>query len=225
MMFSVRVIIWLVGGVLVLAAGIVCAPAEAEPEVVVIPGRRFLQPPVIDGVLSPGEWENAVEIVSFWDFQQRREAELRTRCLLAYTSEGIYAAFDCHDPEPDKILAQETRRGADLTKDDYVQLAVEPTGVNVEPYSFRVNARGAQDESIPGGSISNIRWRGDWKAVVSRHNTGWTAEIFVPFRILRIPRGQKELGVQLLRHVPRLNVQYVYPVSYTHLTLPTIYSV
>jgi len=219
MMLSVRVIIWLVGAVLVLAAGIASASAEAEPEAVVIPGRRFLQPPVIDGVLSPGEWENAVEIVSFWDFKQQREAELRTRCLLAYTSEGIYAAFDCHDPEPNKILAQETRRGADLTKDDYVELSVEPTGVNVEPYSFRVSARGTQDESIPGGSISNIRWRGDWRAAVSRHNTGWAAEIFVPFRILRIPRGQKELGVQLLRNVPRLNVQYVYPNTGTTLDL------
>jgi hypothetical protein len=219
MMCSIRSIVWVVVKAIVLGAAIASALATAAPGTVVIPGRRSPQSPVVDGMLSPGEWENAVEITTFWDYKQQHQAQLPTRCLLAYTSEGIYAAFDCYDPEPDKILAQEIRRGADLTKDDYVELAIWPTGVNVEPYSFRVNARGTQDESIPGGSISNIRWRGDWKAAVSRHSSGWSAEIFVPFRILRIPRGQKELGVLLLRNLPRLNLQYVYPNTGTTIDL------
>jgi len=199
------------GKVVVVCLIVGWAIAGVEADMEVISAKQVLRPPVIDGVLLPDEWENALEITAFWDYRQQREAEWPTRCLLTYTTEGIYAAFDCHDPDPDKILAQETRRGADLTKDDYVELSVEPSGVNVEPYSFRVNARGTQDESIPGGSISNIRWRGDWRAAASRHSNGWSAEIFVPFRILRIPRGQRELGVLLLRNLPRLNLQYVYP--------------
>lgn len=202
---SVWFLLFLVGEVAI--TGSVCA----EPTTSVIAGKRIASPPTIDGILSPGEWGGAVRLAPFWFLKDQREPDLPTVAYLAYTSEGIYAAFVCHDPEPDKIMAQEIRRGADLSKDDYVELAIETTGVGTELYAFRVNAGGTQDETIPGGSASNIRWRGDWKAAVSRHNGGWSAEVFIPFRILRIPRGQRELGVILARNVPRLNATYYYP--------------
>ncbi|MEJ5253613.1 MAG: hypothetical protein HPY54_06315 [Chthonomonadetes bacterium] len=194
-----------VGGLMVLH------PVQAEPDTAVIPARLLSQPPAIDGVLDPDEWREAVRISPFWFLKDQREADLPTVCYLAYTREGIYAAFECHDPEPEKIMAQEIRRGADLSKDDYVELTIEPTGLGAELYAFRVSAGGTQEESIAGGSASNVQWRGDWKAAVSRHNGGWSAEIFVPFRILRIPRNQREFGVILARNVPRLNAIYYYP--------------
>lgn len=198
-------LLFLVGEVAI--TGSVCA----EPTTSAIAGKRIASPPTIDGMLSPGEWEGAACITPFWFLKDQRESDLPTVAYLAYAREGIYAAFECHDPEPDKIMAQEIRRGADLSKDDYVELAIETTGLGTELYAFRVNAGGTQDETIPGGSASNVQWRGDWKAAVSRHNGGWSAEIFIPFRILRIPRDRREFGVILARHVPRLNATYYYP--------------
>lgn len=197
---------------LLIAGGLtVTGSVRADPATAVISAQPLPQPPTIDGVLSPGEWENAVRITPFWFLKDQRESDLSTVAYLAYAREGIYAAFDCRDPEPDKIMAQEIRRGADLSKDDHVELAIETTGLGTELYAFRVSAGGTQDETIPGGSASNVQWRGDWKVAVSRHNGGWSAEIFIPFRILRIPRDQREFGVILARHAPRLNATYYFP--------------
>jgi len=198
-------------GVLFLVGLAAAGGKDTEPGVAVIPAQQLSRPPTIDGVLSPGEWDGAARIAPFWYLKEQREADLPTTVFLAYTSDGIYAAFDCYDPEPEKIQAQEVRRNADLSKDDYVELAIEPTGLDVAPYIFRVNARGTQYDEIPGGSVSNVQWRGDWKAAAVRHERGWSAEMFIPFRMLRIPQGQQTFGVVLLRFVPRLGTTYYYP--------------
>lgn len=198
-------------GVLILGGLTAAGGKGTDPGVAVIPAQQLPRPPAIDGVLSPGEWEGAARIAPFWYLKEQREAELPTTVFLAYTSNGIYAAFDCYDPEPEKIQAQEVRRNADLSKDDYVEIAIEPTGVDIAPYVFRVNARGTQYDEIPGGSVSNVQWRGDWKAAAVRHERGWSVEMFIPFRMLRIPQGQQTLGVVLLRFVPRLGTTYYYP--------------
>lgn len=198
-------------GVLALNGLASTGAVSAEPGVAVIPAQRLSHVPAIDGVLSAGEWDESVRIAPFWYLKEQREADLPTTAFLAYTSEGVYVAFDCHDPEPEKIQAQEVRRNADLSKDDYVELLVEPTGLDIAPYIFRVNARGTQYDDVPGGSASNLRWRGDWKAAAARHERGWSAEMFIPFRMLRIPQGQREFGVVLSRYIPRLSVTYYYP--------------
>ncbi|MGC8783411.1 MAG: hypothetical protein ACP5RN_03350 [Armatimonadota bacterium] len=203
---------WLIlGGMLFLSGWATTGAAWAEPGLVVISAQKLSRLPVIDGVLSAGEWEEATCITPFWYLKEQREADLPTTAFLAYTSEGIYAAFDCQDPQPEKIQAQEVHRNADLSKDDYVELLVEPTGQDIDPYLFRVNALGTQFDHIPGGSVSNVRWRGDWKAAAVRHERGWSAEVFIPFRMLRIPRGQQEFGIILSRYVPRLSITYYYP--------------
>ncbi len=202
------VFILVIGGTGGLVAG---SRAHAQPGSALVVARRLTQRPVIDGLVSPEEWAQAERIAPFWFLEAQREADLPTVAYVGYTGEGIYAAFVCEDPQPERIHAQEIRRNADLSKDDHVELAIEPTGLDIEPYAFRVNALGTQAETIPGGSVTIVRWRGDWKASASRHNGGWSAEMFIPFRILRIPRGQNQFGIILSRHVPRLGVTYRYP--------------
>jgi len=211
MKFSLSLCLLMAGGLGIINGLAVTGSVRADSATAIVSTHPLPQPPTVDGVLSPAEWEKAVRLAPFWFLKDQRESDLPTVGYLAYTKEGIYAGFDCQDPEPDKIMAQEIRRGADLSKDDYVELAIETTGLGTELYAFRVSAGGTQDETIPGGSASNIQWRGDWKAAVSRHSKGWSAEIFIPFRILRIPRGQREFGIILARHVPRLNATYYYP--------------
>ena len=210
-----KALLWallLILGWVSIVSGLTGAVAgNAEPGVAVIPAQQIPIVPVIDGVLSPGEWDRAIRIAPFWYLKEQREAELPTIAFLAYTAQGIYAAFDCQDPEPEKIQAQEIRRDADLSKDDHVALWIEPTGLDIDPYVFRVSARGTQYDQVPGGSVSNVQWRGDWKAAAARHERGWSAEMFIPFRVLRIPQGQREIGIVLSRYIPRLSLTYYYP--------------
>ncbi len=59
--------------------------------------------------------------------------------------------------------------------------------------------RGTQWESIEGGTADNITWAGDWKAAAQRTEDGWTAEMAIPFALLRYPRGTQSFNILLRR--------------------------
>ncbi len=176
-----------------------------------IPAKKLSQPPVIDGITHPDEWAEALVIRDFWFPARQQKGEFPTTAYLGYTKDAIYVAFECEDPEPDKIRAQETKRGGAMENDDVVSVLIEPQNKRLEPYWFEVNARGTQSENIPGGSTENIRWRGDWEAKARIHERGWSAEFRIPFRILRYPAAQRQFGIALVRSIPRRQELYVFP--------------
>lgn len=182
---------------------------EVEPPS--IPAKKLSKPPVIDGIVSADEWAEALVIRDFWFPSRQQKGEFPTTAYLGYTTDAIYVAFECEDPEPDKIRAQETKRGGAMENDDVVSVLIEPQNKRLEPYWFEVNPLGTQSENIPGGSTENIRWRGDWEAKARIHEKGWSAEFRIPFRILRYPSGQRQFGIALVRSIPRRQELYVFP--------------
>jgi hypothetical protein len=182
---------------------------EVDPPT--IPAKKLSKPPQIDGIINPDEWSEALVIRDFWFPARQQRGEFPTTAYLGYTTDAIYVAFECEDPEPDKIRAQETKRGGAMANDDVVSVLIEPQNKRLEPYWFEVNPRSTQLENIPGGSTENIRWRGDWEAKARLHEKGWSAEIRIPFRILRYPAGQRQFGIALVRSIPRRQELYVFP--------------
>lgn len=176
-----------------------------------IPARKLSKPPVIDGIIHPDEWAEALVIHDFWFPTRQQRGEFPTTAYLGYTADAIYVAFECEDPEPDKIRAQETKRGGAIENDDVVAVLIDPQNKRLEPYWFEANPLGTQLESIPGGSTENIRWRGDWEARARVHEKGWSVEFRIPFRMLRYPSGQRQFGIALVRSIPRRQELYVFP--------------
>ena len=176
-----------------------------------IAAQRLTQAPVIDGVVDEAEWAEALRIDSFYDPGQGRAAEFPTRAFLGYTADAIYVAFVCDDPEPSAIRAQQVRRDGDMENDDCVVFAVDPQGQRLTPYQFIVNPLGTQRLEVPVGASLNVRWRGDWQAAAQRTERGWSAEMRIPFRLLRYPAGQRWFGVALVRLITRLRAVYVFP--------------
>ncbi len=176
-----------------------------------IPAKLLSKPPVIDGVVEAGEWEEAYTTQEFWSPTRQQPAPFSTRVAVGYTREAIYVAFECVDPEPHLIRAQVTRRGSGMEQDDHVAVVVDPQNQGTDAYWFRVNPLGTQAEQIPGGSSQNIRWRGDWQARAHLHESGWSVEVRIPFAILRYSAEQTQFGIAFVRWVPRLQEQFVFP--------------
>jgi hypothetical protein len=196
---------------LLLGAGL-CLSAFAQPvEPRSFPAQKLSRPPVIDGVVNPDEWAEAYFVERFWSPSRQQWGAFPTRAYIGYDSEAVYVAFICEDPDPSQIRAQETKRGGYLENDDTVLVLLEPQARGLEPYSFTVNARGAQADDFPAGTTENIRWRGDWHAATQLLPNGWSAEVRIPFRILRYPPKQTRFGVILERYIPRLNEIYTFP--------------
>ncbi|OYT72236.1 MAG: hypothetical protein CFK49_03755 [Armatimonadetes bacterium JP3_11] len=175
------------------------------------PAQKLSRPPVIDGVVNADEWAEAYAAERFWSPSRQQWGAFPTRAYIGYDSEAIYVAFVCEDPEPSQIRARETKRGGYLENDDTVMVLIEPQARGLEPYTFTVNARGVQSDYIPTGTTENIRWRGDWQAAAKILENGWSAEMRIPFRILRYPPRQNRFGVILERYIPRLDEIYTFP--------------
>ncbi len=180
-----------------------------------IPAIKVNPPPVIDGDLSDPTWKEAYEISQFFPVIQ--EAALHkedTRAWICYDQKHLFVAFLCKDSQPQLIRAQQRKRGWRLNtgeeglgpSDDAVTILVDPLN-RLQPgggavYFFAVNPNGAQTEEIPGGSAAKIEWRGDWKAAARITADGWTAEMAIPFQILRLPSDPSHLGIALFRAIP-----------------------
>ncbi len=194
--------------VLVLVEGTALAQS-VEPRS--FPAQKLSQPPTLDGMVDEAEWREAFFVERFWSPSRQGWGTPNTRAYIGYTDDAIYVAFICEDPNPEAILARETKRGGNIENDDTVAVLIDPQARNLEPYTFTVNARGTQAEDIPAGTTENIRWRGDWQAVARITENGWAAEMRIPFQSLRYNANQRQFGVILERYLPRQNEIHTFP--------------
>ena len=205
------------GGWLALSLWLVCRTAGAAdlvlraPVAPTVPAIRADQPPKIDGRLDDACWQSAAHIVGFWRMENSAPEYEPTEAWICYDRENIYVAWYCHDSQPDRIVAQQKKRGGSLQSDDWVGIDLDVDFAKRQTYWFDVSAGGCQVESIPGGSVSKIEWRGDWRAATARVKDGWQAEMALPLSIFRYPKGQSTFGIVLIRRLSREDDWSVWP--------------
>jgi hypothetical protein len=159
------------------------------------------QPPVIDGILNDPCWATAAKAAPFGRISSPPTQQ--TVALVCADSKYLYIAFRCLDSQPQLIKASETQRNGNTFVDDYVSVDIDSQNTRQGYSTFFVTARGTQNETIEGGSAANITWAGDWRAATHRDAKGWTAEMAIPFSLLRYPRGAHTFGVQFERKMAR----------------------
>ena len=174
------------------------------------------EPPVLDGVLDDACWRDAYRTDEFWNTDDRCAPGERTEAWLCVDDMAFYVAVYAHDSEPQSIKCQETKRGGDISNDDFISLALDPDHSADHFYIFQATANGTQKESIPGGSDAKIEWRGDWSAAARILDDGWTVEMRIPHRILRYPAGQSVWGVDIWRRHARTSNWFKWPPQPEH---------
>ena len=121
-------------------------------------------------------------------------ATLATEVYVFFNPRHLHVAFRCHDPEPRKIRADLTPFGG-FENNDEVTVMLDPFVDRRSYIAFTVNARG-----IRAGADTI------WKAATHIHDSGWCAEIEIPFKSLRFPAGDiQEWGINFSRRIFRLN--------------------
>lgn len=160
--------------------------------------------PVIDGDISDACWKQAPSTSDFYFPENDVQADEHTTAWLCYDQKNIYLAFSCTDSQPDKIMAEQKKRGGDIGKDDWVGFDLDCYGDYNHVVWFDVSAGGVQVENI-GSDVSKIEWRGDWNAASKRQSDGYTVEIAVPFSILRYNENQTSMGIAFIRRHARIN--------------------
>jgi hypothetical protein len=201
--------------------------------------RRAEASPEIDGRLDDPVWQSAVRITEF--VQERpfegSPATEQTEVSLAYDSQNLYIAV--HAQYSDLALMRSNRLDRDQTdNDDTVTVYFDPFLDDQIGYAFSVNGYGVQGDSVltsrtgggpPGGSgggggpggggpSGDKSWDALFRTAAQMVETGWTAEMAIPFKSLRYPsRGPEERhrwGFQVQRQIRSKDETVVWaPVS------------
>jgi hypothetical protein len=209
-------------GLLALAAvALLCARAGADEPVPsteagppTIAAVLVSQPPTVDGALDDPCWQAASRVEGFWRTAHDAPEFEKTEAWLCYDARAIYVAFRCHDSEPTGIRCTQKKRQGSMGDDDFVSLWLDVSNTGGTFYMFRVNPAGTQMDRVPGGTSEKIEWKGDWRAAAKTNDCGWTAEIEIPFSILRYPQGQSQFRFDLERQLARKQDTSLWPAGF-----------
>ena len=162
----------------------------------------------IDGVLDEGFWQKAPRSGDFIQFQpdEGKPASESTFVRVAYDDEALYIGIDMYDSQPDKIVSRLTRRDRSI-ECDLVNVIIDSHHDHQTAYAFTVFASGTQKDSYYyNDNNSDENWDAIWESATRKNNSGWTAELKIPFYCLRFACKQNPVwGMYFSRQISRKN--------------------
>lgn len=182
-----------------------CPVLGSEPTVQAV--RIEAEGPKIDGKLNDECWEKAALISGLtqqFPNEQTTPSE-KTEIRICYDAENFYVSFTCTDSNPSEINASIMQRDQSVGPDDYVFVLLDPFQTGREGYYFRLNANGAiGDGRITEQSKSpNMNWDTLWEGAAKITETGWTAELAIPFRSISFDPDSTTWAANFGRMLPR----------------------
>ena len=165
------------------------------------------EPIVVDGRLDEPAWDRA-EVGNGFRQREPREgapASERTEFSIAYTPSTLYVALRAFDREPERIIAKEMERDAELASDDSFVLVFDTFLDGRNAFAFATNPNGARHDALitDEGRDVNVEWDGVWTVRSRRTTDGWTAEIAIPFATLRFDPALDRWGLHVQRLIRR----------------------
>ncbi|MBZ5551680.1 MAG: carbohydrate binding family 9 domain-containing protein [Acidobacteriia bacterium] len=187
---------------------------ETRASVPVIHIEKLNERVVIDGRLDEPVWQQIAPITSFTqtDPDEGKPASERTEVRIFYDDKKIYFGFRCFDRDAGKIVARFDAHDA-RTNSDSVDILLDTFHDLKSGYFFSINARGVQYDAtvleqsgLKGFEMYDSTWNAVWEDATTIDGEGWTAEVAIPFKILRFPRtSTQEWGINLGRSIVRRN--------------------
>jgi hypothetical protein len=183
------------------AAGLlisICAAAQQTDFFKPNPIRRELKAfPIatsihIDGWLNEPEWALATGASDFIQVEpyQGQPSQFTTTLKILYNQKFLYVGIVCKDPKGKKaIMATDFRRDFDNIRHDLVNLTFDTYNDRRNAIVFGTNAYGVQRDLLAFDDLYfDIDWNGLWSVRTNRTDSGWFAEMAIPWKTLRYPR-------------------------------------
>lgn len=190
-------------------------PCAAGAQMVDANGKRidaFMvdEPPVLDGVLDDDAWAFATEISDLHQVEPDEFAEPseETTFLVVYTRDALYVAAVFHDREPDKIGAQILTQGDWSWGEDSFTVMIDPVNTGRSGYLFDLTPNAVRNQALyENVTTENWNWRGIWHGETRFTDSGWVAEIEIPFKTLSFDPDNDIWGFNVGRYIGRKGEQ------------------
>src|ERR1044072_7876737 len=184
------------------------APAGTErPERPVATVARTAAPPGSEGGLEDPVWARAPSIGPL--VQEEPEEGVApsesTDVRLLFDADHLYIGVRCCDREPQKILASQMGRDADLSSDDRIRIVIDTFHDRRNAYWFEMNPIGHKGDALEpsDGQEKNLAWDGIWEGKASIDDQGWVAEMALPFMTLNFKPGLDTCGFNISASIRR----------------------
>jgi len=165
-------------------------------------------PPRIDGELNDSCWADSGWTGGFLQ-QQPNEGQPgteRTEFKILYDNINLYVGIRIHDSEPDKMDIRFSRR--DNFDGDCAGICFDSYYDHKTGYEFNLNASGSKIDLMQmdvGGEWSiDTNWDAVWDGKTAVNDSGWSAEMCIPFSQLRFTKKDKHIwGLHVWRWINR----------------------
>src|SRR5690606_28860456 len=154
--------------------------------------------PSLDGdVLDDPAWSGVPAITELWQIQPNAgaPASQRTEVRIGYTDRALYIGVVAFDDQPLAIVSTDSRRDSSLDDTDSFRVLIDGMLDRQNGFVFGTNPAGmlydgqvsreAQGQSVSGGGF-NLNWDAPWQVRTRVSDTGWRAEMEIPFNSLRL---------------------------------------
>jgi hypothetical protein len=180
----------------------------------------------IDGVMNDAEWKLAKPVSDFTQIEpyQGKQPNHRTEIRVLYNKNYLYFAIFAGDTLGKKaIRATDFKRDFNSRQHDLVGLSFDGFNDKRNAMALVTNPYGVQRDFLSFDDIYyDIDWDGLWRVRTARTDSGWVAEMAVPWKTLRYPKTDSLIqnwGFNMYRNRRLTNEQTAfspYPRSFTN---------
>ena len=146
----------------------------------------------VDGSLDETDWQRAVSVSNFFQVEPYQGNPLRTQTdvRVLYNRKFLYIAAFNRDTLGRKALrATNFKRDFDNQAHDYFSVSIDGFSDRRNAMSFSTNPYGTQRDLLSFDDLLyDIEWDGLWRVRTTRTDSGWVAEMAIPWQTLRYAR-------------------------------------
>jgi hypothetical protein len=168
----------------------------------------------IDGVLEEPAWQEAPAVTTFLqkDPLEGEPATEPTEIKILYSKKSVFFAIRCKDSEPSRVLATELRRDNEFINDDSISILLDTLHDNRSGYLFRTNPLGTQYDALitDEGRVTDVNWNEKWNSAATVDESGWIAEIEIPFKSLRLTGEKQQVWGMDFERIIRRKSEFIY---------------
>lgn len=171
----------------------------------VLDATRVARDVRMTGKLNDPLWKKAEEVSLKYEVQpgDNTPAPQRTTVRVLYNSRSIYFGFVCHDTHASLIRAHITGRD-NINGDDRVGVIFDTYSDNDRAYEFLTNPYGIQEDLTRSSHRLDWSFNTVWYSAASMNDSGYTAEIEIPFKSIRFPPHRNQRWrIEFVRFLPR----------------------
>ena len=159
----------------------------------------------IDGILDDEAWAMAPITTGFIENEPEPNTapSQKTEVKIIYNEEGVYFGAFMHDTQADKILKELSVRDR-KNNTDWFGITLDTYQDGLNGFAFVVTAAGVQQDVKYAGGDEDGNWDAVWQSEVLIHESGWNAEVFIPYSAIRFPNTDiQHWNIQLVREIRR----------------------